>query len=91
MASFFKKMIEEKDLLAEVIVTEVEHTTIVMDVSELLDYIEIASEKEQAKIKDTFSKIDFANGDLMHYLTFLAQALVKQQIHPINGCSYKGN
>lgn len=34
-----------------------------------------APTNEQLKIKDTIVKIDFKNGDVMHYFAFLAKAL----------------
>jgi hypothetical protein len=35
-----------------------------------------APEHEQAAIKNTIVRIDFANGDVMHYFKHLAGALV---------------
>lgn len=87
--SFFRKMINEKNLLGEVIVTATDSHSIVMDVSQLLDYIECAPEKQQQVMMSVFSEIDLMNGDLMDYLKFLAQSLAKSQSYRIYGCTYK--
>jgi len=41
----------------------------------VLEHIEITTPAEQAAIKSTLVKIDFCNGDVMHYFRHLAQAL----------------
>ncbi len=76
LATFFRKMIDEKELLNEVI--SIEHDGILhfVEVTLLLEVIENASEKEKEQIKNTFSIIDFKNGNLMHYLKFLAEAYI---------------
>ena len=42
----------------------------------LLDYIEDAPQYHK-QIKDTLVKIDFLNGDVFHYLTHLANGMLK--------------
>lgn len=42
----------------------------------LVDFIQSAPEYH-GQIKDTLVKIDFANGDVFHYLTHLAEGMVK--------------
>ncbi len=37
-----------------------------------------APEVEQKIIKDTIVKIDFANGDILHYIKYMATALDKE-------------
>ena len=76
MATFFRKMSEEKDLLNEVITVEHNGFQHIVEVSFLLEVIENASESEKEQIKNTFSLIDFKNGKLMHYLKFLADAYI---------------
>lgn len=76
LATFFRKMIEEKELLNEAISVEHNGFQHIVEVSFLLEVIENASEKEKQQIKNTFSLIDFKNGNLMHYLKFLAQAYI---------------
>jgi hypothetical protein len=76
MATFFRKMIEEKELLNEVIFVEHNGFQHIVEVSFLLEVIENASESEKEQIKNTFSLIDFKNGNLMHYLKFLTETYI---------------
>lgn len=76
MASYFRTMIEEKGLLDNKIKVEVKGVTHFMEVIQIIQLIENTSNGEQKTIKDTFCKIDFQNGDLMHYITFLARAFI---------------
>lgn len=46
-----------------------------LQVGDVLSAMNIATEEEQAVIKNTLVKIDFKNGDVMHYIKHLAQAL----------------
>jgi hypothetical protein len=41
----------------------------------LLNVIEIAPAHEQAQIKNTIVKIDFCNGDVLHFFRHLCQAI----------------
>lgn len=41
----------------------------------VLDAIKSAPATEQAAIKTTFVKIDFANGDIVHFIEHLARAI----------------
>ncbi len=43
----------------------------------VIENILIASKQEQSEIKDTLVKIDFHNGDVMHFFAHLAVALAK--------------
>lgn len=43
----------------------------------VLEHIMIASKEEQKQIKNTLIKIDFHNGDIMHFFTYLAKAIAK--------------
>lgn len=72
--SFFKRMVEEKGLLEESVTIQHEGFTHIMEVAVLIDLIESTSEEEKEKITKAFSLIDFRNGDLLHYLRFLAAA-----------------
>jgi hypothetical protein len=46
-----------------------------MAVANVVDAMKFAPAHEQEKIKTTFVKIDFANGDVMHFIKHLAQAI----------------
>ena len=50
-----------------------------MNVEQIIELIENAPQHEQEHIKNTFSQIDFSNGDLIHYIKFLAEAFLKHQ------------
>jgi len=46
-----------------------------LQVGDVMSAIMSTDEIEQAKIKSTIVQIDFRNGDVMHFIRFLAQAL----------------
>lgn len=46
-----------------------------MPVQIVLDAIKSAPANEQAAIKTTFVKIDFVNGDVLHFINHLARAI----------------
>lgn len=77
MKSFYRRMAEEKGILLDSFQIEVDGITHIMNVEQIVQLIERAPEHEQKQIKDTFSKIDFYNGDIMDYIKFLATAFVK--------------
>lgn len=74
--SFFRTMIEEKNLMGEILTIEHNGFIHIMEVPVLLSLIEKTSEEEKVKIKKDFSIIDFRNGNLMNYLKFLAAAYI---------------
>ena len=43
----------------------------------VVEHILIAPQHEQNQIKNTLVKIDFHNGDVMHFFTFLAKAIAR--------------
>mgnify|MGYP003675266796 FL=1 len=43
----------------------------------VVEHILIAAKEEQTKIKNMLIKIDFNNGDVMHFFNHLAQAIAK--------------
>ena len=44
----------------------------------IIDHIKITSKQEQKQIKKTIVKIDFFNGDVLHFFRHLGQALAKE-------------
>lgn len=44
----------------------------------IIDHIKITSKQEQEQIKKTILKIDFFNGDVLHFFRHLGQALAKE-------------
>lgn len=77
MNSFFRRMADEKGILVNSFEIEVDGVLHMMNVEQIIQLIEQAPEHEQKKIKDIFSKIDFMNGDLMHFIKHLAKGFVK--------------
>jgi len=77
MKSFYRRMAEEKGILLDSFQVEVDGLVHMMNVEQVIQLIEVAPEHEKKHIKSTFSKIDFHNGDLMHYIKFLARTFIK--------------
>lgn len=75
--SFFRIMIEEKNLQDEIIMIEHKEKLHIMEMAVLLTHIEKAPMREQTIISNTFRKIDFFNGNLMEYLNFLALTYIQ--------------
>lgn len=78
--SFYRKMAEEKGLIDIEVEVEVDGAIHFMEVENVIELIEHAPHHEQRKIKDTFSIIDFRNGDLLHYIKFLAECFIKTNV-----------
>ena len=77
---FIKTMIEEKGISLDTCLLE-KDGHIGLTVQMLLDFIAQMHEHSIRAIKDCFSKIDFQNGDLMHYMNHLAWAMNKSLKH----------
>lgn len=72
---WFTRFLEEKGIdLAEPVTGK---DGVQLQIGDVCQAICDTSADEQRKIKDTLVKIDFANGDVYHYLRHLAQALDK--------------
>ena len=54
---------------------ETTNNTHFIPVGAVYEHMLIASEKEQTQIKNVLVKIDFANGDVYHFLNHLAGAI----------------
>lgn len=66
----------EKGLdMDQIIEVEGESGTNFMPLSIVIDAIKAASEQERRQIKATIVKIDFMNGNVMHFFRHLAQAI----------------
>ena len=73
---WFDTFIDEKGLdRDEIIEVEGESGLNMMPLQVLIDAINSAPKHEQAGIKTMIVRIDFANGDVMHYFNHLAKAL----------------
>ena len=78
MENYLNDLISEKGLNKETII-EVEGAsgTNFIPLGVVVEHILIANSTEQAKIKKTLVKIDFHNGDVMHFFAYLAQAIAR--------------
>ncbi|EJS44926.1 MULTISPECIES: hypothetical protein [Bacillus] len=74
--SFYRTMLEEKKLMHKTFMVKCDGVTHIFNVERMVALIEEAPEEEQVKVKEVFSYLDFRNGDLMHYLHFLAECYV---------------
>ena len=69
-------LIEEKQIDTETVIeVEGDWGTNFMPLEIVVDAIKSAPANEKAAIKDTLVKIDFVNGDIIHFFTHLAQAI----------------
>lgn len=73
--------IDEKELDREH-TFEIKHegTLHLMEFENLVDSILALPTEHQKKIKDTLIKIDFPNGDVMHYLNHVAVGFIKYKM-----------
>lgn len=70
---FIKTMIEEKGISLDTEVQEAGEP--IITVKSLLDFLQLVPDETKKTIKETFSKIDFKNGDIMHYIKFIAKGM----------------
>lgn len=49
----------------------------IVELEVVIEFIKNIDSKIQEQIKTNFVKIDFANGDVMHFFDFLAKGMVK--------------
>lgn len=76
---YLKTFFDEKDLDGEHVfeVKSSNGTTNWIPAQCVIDQILVASEKEQDQIAFVLRKIDFANGDVLHFLGFLAEQMAQ--------------
>ncbi|MEK6190148.1 MAG: hypothetical protein N2A99_04065 [Carnobacterium alterfunditum] len=74
--SFFRRMIEEKELEHEIIIVEHNNMNHILEMEALLDIIEKSAPEEQKLIRQKMSVIDFKNGDIMHFMKHLAKSYI---------------
>lgn len=78
MKNYLNALISEKGLNTEAIIqVEGNSGTNFIPLGVVIEHILIANSTEKAQIKNTLVKIDFHNGDVMHFFTHLAQAIAK--------------
>ncbi len=78
MQNWINTLIEEKNLNIHTTIDVVGKSGLnIIPLGVVVEHILIAPTHEQNQIKNTLVKIDFHNGDVMHFFKFLAQAIAK--------------
>ena len=78
MKSFYRTMVEEKNLLDVSMVIKVEgKEPHYLTVENVIEFIENSPKEIQGKIRNTMSLIDYKDGDLMDYLYFIAEGMIQ--------------
>ena len=78
---YLKTFFAEKNLDSRIYeLNDADGTLHLVDSELVIDCIHNASEMDKDAIADTIRKIDFANGDVHHFLKHLANALVSFHI-----------
>tara|TARA_R100001244_G_scaffold52666_2_gene45762 strand:+ start:2185 stop:2421 length:237 start_codon:yes stop_codon:yes gene_type:complete len=78
MKNYIYTLAEEKGLnLLNEIEVQGESGLNIIPLGVVIEHILIAPQIEQNMIKKTLVKIDFHNGDVMHFFKYLAQAIAK--------------
>jgi penicillin-binding protein-related factor A (putative recombinase) len=74
---YLETFFEEKEIKHEML--EIEHAGEIhmIHTNAIINMIMQAPKTEQETIANTLRKIDFVNGDVNHYLKFLAEAYIK--------------
>lgn len=76
---YLEKFFDEKEIPYEMYEINHKEELHIIDTDYVIESIKIAPYNEKKTIVDTLRKIDFANGNVNHYLKFLAGALIKTQ------------
>ena len=76
---YFDLFFEEKEINYEMFEIEHQGQAHLIDTDFVIELIKGAPAREQEQIRNTLVKIDFANGNVNHFLKFLAEAYVKNQ------------
>jgi len=75
MKNYLTTLIEEKGKSIETTIDIDGHFGLTYEM--LIDYIDQKAKNYHSEIKNTLVKIDFMNGDIFHYLDFLANGMLK--------------
>ena len=76
MAHYIETLLTEKNISLETSLLENEDN-IGLTVNMLIDFIYSTPNKTIKQIEATIRKIDFVNGDVMHYVGFLAKGMIQ--------------
>jgi hypothetical protein len=77
MRKYLNTLLEEKGISQERVleVTGSEWGTNFMPISVVVDFLSNLDTNTQKKVKDTFVKIDFHNGDIVDFLKYIAKGI----------------
>ena len=74
--SWLNRFVDEKGLdREEMIVVDGPSGENIMNLGVVLEHMLIAPDREQSAVRDMIVRIDFVNGNVMHYFKHLAKAL----------------
>ena len=74
--SWLNRFVDEKGLdREEMIVVDGPSGENIMNLGVVLEHLLIAPDREQSAVRDMIVRIDFVNGNVMHYFKHLAKAL----------------
>jgi hypothetical protein len=77
--SFFRTMLDEKDLLDEIFtLNDTSGLLHIIEMEFLVEMMEKTNPKEQDSIEKIMRKIDFQNGDMMHFMNHLAKSYITE-------------
>lgn len=79
MRNYLNTLLEEKGISQETVI-EVqgqEWGTNFIPLSIVVDFLSNANESTQSTAKNNLVKIDFHNGDIMHFFTYIAKFIAK--------------
>ena len=80
MRNYLETLVEEKGLDLEATIIEVEGENWglnIIPLGAIVDFILTSGEANQKAVKNTLVKIDFANGDVMHFFKHVASFMAK--------------
>lgn len=75
--TYLERFFEEKDLRIENWEIEVNGMTNFIDTEFVIELIKGAPDHEKEQISNTLRKIDFMNGNVNHFLKYLAEAYIR--------------
>lgn len=74
--SYIETLLEEKDIdLGTWLLEDEGHIGFTIEM--LIKFVYSMPDATVQEVENTFRKIDFINGDVMHYVTFLAKGMVE--------------
>jgi hypothetical protein len=76
---YFENFFNEKEIGYTMFEIEHQGQMHFLDTDFVIELIKGAPKAEQMQIRNTLVKIDFANGDVKHFLKFLAESYIKMQ------------